>query len=208
MSIIYKSFKLKHVRELVEEQFSQLGEEKSAQVSQGKRKIGENKYTSLRKTYGILSSGRIFPKHNYMLRIDKIKIFLLMQYIQEKLQLKAGRLQNVTITGHKFKYIPVYECGSKGIRSLFKEYQDSLLEDEGSIVFTTFCDIFKLVTMCGESKYGFSTYYIKFHHSKNIFDNVLDRVVEMDLNGSSSIGIIGFRKSPKKEWQNHYQLLT
>ena len=29
----------------------------------------------------------------------------------------------------------------------------------------------------------------------------------MDLNGSSSIGIIGFIKSTKKEWHNNYVLL-
>ena len=30
----------------------------------------------------------------------------------------------------------------------------------------------------------------------------------MDLNGSSYIGIIGLRKKLKKEWHNHYELLT
>ena len=40
-----------------------------------------------------------------------------MQHIQEKLQLKAVRLRNVTITGHKLKNIPMYERGGKCIRS-------------------------------------------------------------------------------------------
>ena len=43
-----------------------------------------------------------------------------MQYIQDKFQLKDGRLQNVTIAGHIFKNIPVYERGGKYIRSFFK----------------------------------------------------------------------------------------
>ena len=47
-----------------------------------------------------------------------------MQRIQENLQLKAGRLRNVTIAGQKFKYICMYERGGKGIQSLFKEYHD------------------------------------------------------------------------------------
>ena len=33
----------------------------------------------------------------------------------------------------KLKYIPVYECGRKCIRILFKAYQDALPEDESSI---------------------------------------------------------------------------
>ena len=51
-----------------------------------------------------------------------------MQHIQEKRQLKADRLRNITIAGHRFKYIPVYERGDKCIQSSFKEYQDSLTE--------------------------------------------------------------------------------
>ena len=75
-----------------------------------------------------------------------------MQHIQENLQLKAGRFHNVTISGHKFKNIPVYERGIKCIRIFSKEYQDSLPEDEGSILFSTFHYIFNLLTMHGESK--------------------------------------------------------
>ena len=48
--IISKSFELKHAREFIEEQFSQLGEDKSAYLSQGKQKISKNKYTLLPKT--------------------------------------------------------------------------------------------------------------------------------------------------------------
>ena len=62
----------------MEEQFGQLVEEKSAYVSQGKRKIGRKKYTSLQKTYDILSSGGIFPKYNSMFCIDTIKVISLM----------------------------------------------------------------------------------------------------------------------------------
>ena len=72
--IIAKSFKLKHARILMEEHFILLVEEKSAYVSQGKQKTGKSKYTSLRKVYGIISSGGIFPKYNYMFHIDTIKV--------------------------------------------------------------------------------------------------------------------------------------
>ena len=61
-----------------------------------------------------------------MFCIEKIKVVSLIHYIQEKLQLEAGRLRNVNISGQKFKYICMYERGGKGIQSLFKSYQYAL----------------------------------------------------------------------------------
>ena len=90
-----------------------------------------------------------------------------MHHVQKNIQLKAVHLRNFTIAGHKFKNIPVCERGSKGLRSLFKEYKDALPEDEGSVGFGIFNDIVKLMRMCGESKSGFTVYYIKFYHDKN-----------------------------------------
>ena len=62
--------------------------------------------------------------------------------------------------------------------------------------------------MLGKSKSGFSTYYIKFCNGQNVFDHMLHRIVQIDLNTSSPINIIGFSKSLKREWQNHYEFLT
>ena len=90
--------------------------------------MGKIKYSLLRNTFNIILSGGTFPKYNYMFRIDTIKVFLLMQHIQEKLLFKAGRLHNIIISGHKFKNVPVYERGGKRILLLFKEYQYSLPE--------------------------------------------------------------------------------
>ena len=55
-----------------------------------------------------------------MFRIDTIKVVSLMHHMKEKLQLKAGRLRNVTIAGNKSRNIPVYERGDKVIRFWFK----------------------------------------------------------------------------------------
>ena len=52
----------------------------------------------------------------------------------------------------------MYERSGKYKQSLFKEYQDELPEDEGSIVFSTFNDIVKLLMVRGESKSRLSTY--------------------------------------------------
>ena len=131
-----------------------------------------------------------------------------MQHIQEKIHLKAVCLRNVTISGHKFKNIHVYERSGKCIQILFKEYQDTLPEDECSIGFDTFHDIVKLLTMRGESKSGLSAYYIKLGHGRNVFDHILDRIVQWSLNGISSINSIGFSKSLKKECHNDYKFLT
>ena len=51
-----KSFEFNHAREFIEEQFSQLVEDKYAYSGQGKRKIGRKKYTLLLKTSDELSS--------------------------------------------------------------------------------------------------------------------------------------------------------
>ena len=93
-----------------------------------------------RKIYDVLSCGGIVPKYNYIFYIDTIKVISLMQHVKEKLQLKARLLRNVTKAVQKCKYIPVYERGGKCMQSLFKGYNISLTEDEGSIVFTNFYD--------------------------------------------------------------------
>ena len=103
----------------MEEQFSQLVEHKFTYISKGKRKIGKNKYTLLRKTYDVLSSGGFFFNYNYKIFIDTTRFVSLMQHIQKNLQLKDIRLHNVIIGGHKLKYIPVYERGGKCIQSFF-----------------------------------------------------------------------------------------
>ena len=80
--ILYKSSELNHSRGFMEDHFSQLSEEKYACISQGKLKIGRKKYTSLRKTYYVLSYGGVFPKNNYTFCIDTIKFVSLMQNTQ------------------------------------------------------------------------------------------------------------------------------
>ena len=71
----------------------------------------------------------------------------------------------------------------------------------------TFDDIMKLITMRGESKYGLSSYYIKLLHGKTVFDAILDRIGEMDLNYSSSTDMIFSIKTLKEEWKINYEFL-
>ena len=67
---------------------------------------------------------------------------------------------------------------------MLKIYKDTLPEGEYPVGEPTFKDILKLLTMHGASKSGLSTYYIKFRHDKTVFDAMLDRIVEMELNSS------------------------
>ena len=90
----------------------------------------------------------------------------------------------------------------------FKEYQDEVPEDEGSIGYSPFHDIVKLLMMRGKSKSELSTYYVKFRHGKNVFDDTFDIIGQMNLNESPSIDIISIIKSLNKEWHNHYELIT
>ena len=90
---------------------------------------------------------------------------------------------------------------------MFKTYKDSLPEGEDPLGEPTFDDIVKLLKMCGKSKSGLYTYYIKFRHGNTVFDAMLDRILEMELNDSSSTNIICTSKTLKKWWKIHCEFL-
>ena len=94
----------------------------------------------------------------------------------------------------------MYEHGGKALEGKLKTYRGVLLEDEDPVGEPTFNDIVNLLKMCGDSKSGLSTYYIKFQPGKTVFDAILDRIGEMELNDSSYTEIICSRKTLKKEW--------
>ena len=77
-----------------------------------------------------------------------------MQNFQEKLQIKAGRLCNMTIAGNNFKKLPVCERGGKALEGMFNTYKDSLPEGEDPVGEPAFNYIAKLLKIRGESKYG------------------------------------------------------
>ena len=75
----------------------------------------------------------------------------------------------------------------------------------------TFNTIVELLKMLDESKYGFSTYYIKFLHVKTVFDAMIGRIGELELKSSSTTNIVfsrktldGERKKMNEEWHNYY----
>ena len=143
-----------------------------------KVKMGERKFTSLRKTFNVLASGADLPKHNYSFRIDSGKLSTAMIFLQESLCVKPGVARDISIAGHVFKSMPVYERGGKSIESLNETY-NSLQEKEDRVGRDTFTDIVKLLTKRGETKAGLSTYYIQLRYNSQVFTNMLKRIKEL-----------------------------
>ena len=56
-----------------------------------------------------------------------------MQNLREKIQLKAGRLRNVTIAGHNLNFLPVYALGGKALEDMLKSYKDEPIEGEYTV---------------------------------------------------------------------------
>ena len=77
--------------------------------------MGKKKFMSLRKTYDILCRGIELPKHNYSFRIDSGKLVTAITFLRESLRVKPGLSRDVSIAGHVFKNMPVYERGGKSI---------------------------------------------------------------------------------------------
>ena len=89
-----------------------------------------------------------------------------MQILQKLIQMKAGRLCNVTKAGLNFQNVPVYELGSKALEVMFKTYSYELSEGENPLCEPTPNGTVKPLAMGGESKAGLSTYYIKFNMAR------------------------------------------
>ena len=49
-----------------------------------------------------IASGEKIPKHNHTIRVDGDNIYSLIATIQDTLQIKAGLMIDVTISGYKF----------------------------------------------------------------------------------------------------------
>ena len=88
----------------------------------------------------------------------------------------------------------MYDRGGKALEGMFKNYMNALPDGDDILGEPTLKDIVKLPTMNGESKSGLSTYYIKLRHVKTVFDAMLDRIGEMEINDSTSTDIIFLTK--------------
>lgn len=183
------------------------------QISAKRLTMGRSKYSSLRKTFELLATSKNIPKYNYTFRIDTSKLVAVMDYLQETLQFKPGRMRNVKIAGHTFTNLPVYERGGQSFESMFDAYK-AAFEGEERIGYDTFVDILKLLTTRGESKAGLSTYYVKFRHLRDVFFAMLKRIPELELNADrrpdslSPDGIASWCKTIRREWQIYHDFLS
>jgi len=79
-------------------------------------------------------------------------------FLKDSLSVKPGVVCDVTIAGHTFKSLPVYERGGKSIESLNEVYS-TVYRKEELVGIHLFVDIVKVITNRGEAKAGLSTYY-------------------------------------------------
>ena len=80
--------------------------------------VGKVNFASLRKLYGALAEGNSITTYNYTYRIDSKKISTDVRFIQDSLCVNPGVMRDVTISGHLFESMPVFESGGKSIASL------------------------------------------------------------------------------------------
>lgn len=171
-----------------------------------RRSMEKAKFTSLRKTYSILVSGKDIPKHDYTFRVDAAKIAPSISFLQESLQVKPGYVRDVNVAGHVFTAMPVYERGGKTKESLFQSYKNAYPDPLLQIGKPTFYEILKLITKRGETKAGLSTYYIRLRYSSKIFFSMLGRLRELQCFDDVSL-IAARTKELGEEWDQLQQFM-
>lgn len=169
--------------------------------------MGSEKFSSLRKTYKVLRSGKSVPRHNYTFRIDAEKIENTISFLQESLQLKPGCTRNVKVGGHLFKNIPVYIRGGITAQYLFDTYVDSVGQDK-HVGRTTFFELTNLLTKRGEIKAGLSTYYIQLRDSSKLFLAMM-MTIQKHIEFESSVKDKMWADPEKliDEWKSHEQFM-
>ena len=92
--------------------------------------LGKVHFSSLRRTYDIIAEGKSIPKHDYRYRIDSKKLATAIKFLQDSLCVKPGVVRDVSIAGHVFEAMPVYERGGKSIDSLNDAYNNVFVKEE------------------------------------------------------------------------------
>ena len=114
----------------------------------------------------------------HLVVFSRLQLYISHWYNQSCL-IDAAYTRQVSVEGwpfakchHSWSHIKKYTCvwtRWQVYTQFFKEYHDSLPEEEDSIGYATFHYIVKMLTMRGDSKAGFSTYYIKLCQVTNVF---------------------------------------
>lgn len=164
-------------------------------------RIGKDRFASSRKIFPLLAAGKGIPRYNYTYRVDATKISHSMEYLQSALNLKPGITRDVSIAGHKFLNMPVYERGGQNLKKMFRTYKEVFAEDTVKLIGRDlFCDVAKLLTKRGEAKAGLSTYYINFRYRSQIFNKMLNRLMKNEYEEPAREEIKAKLKQIAKEW--------
>ena len=100
-AILATSFKRECIQNILETEAQRFEGESNA-----KALMGRVHFTSLRKVFQVLRSGKEIPKCVYSYRIDSIKLATTVNFIQGSLLVKPGVVRDVRIGGHVFKHLP------------------------------------------------------------------------------------------------------
>ena len=125
----------------------------------------------------MLAEGTDVLKHDYSYRIDSNELSMAIHFIQDSQYVKPGVVCDVNIAGHVFAVLPVYEHGVKSIKSLNEAYNNVYCQEE-QVGMNMFTEIVKILTTCGKSKAGLSTYYIQLQYCRDMFFQMMKRVVK------------------------------
>ena len=120
--------------------------------------------------------------------------------------MRAGQCRSVTLGGHVFLNLPIYERGGQTINDLHVAYTDSF---EQTVGFATFRDIVRLLTKRGEAKCGLSTYYIRFRYVGKLFEGMLAKLAHMPYTSSAATARIKVEiKDLHAQWKEMYLFLA
>jgi hypothetical protein len=133
-----------------------------------KIKFGRDMYKSSKKVFDFIVNGKDIPKHNHTFKVNANKVKLAIEFICNTLPLQTGICCDITICGHQFKNMPVYDCGGRSFEALDATYK-SIVDNDECVRCDMFIDIVKLLTKRGESKCSLSTYYIYLCYCSSIF---------------------------------------
>lgn len=140
--------------------------------------IGKKRISNCRKIFSVLTSGKGIPRYNYTFRVDPKKLAHAMEFLQSKLKLKPGVARDVSIAGHRFVNMPVYERGGLPLKRLYATYKEAFKDEDVALIGRDlFFDVAKLLTKRGEAKAGLSTYYINFRYRSQVFVKMLQRML-------------------------------
>ena len=90
------------------------------------------------------------------------------------------------LCGHLFSNLPVYERGEQTETDLYKAYTDTF---ECTLGFPTFKYLIKLLTKGDRTKYGQSSYFIRFRYMGQLFKEMLDKLSQMESIASCNISL-------------------